>query len=61
MDNLDEVGAERQRISHEQEHEVRYWTQTLGVTKEQLTEAVRVVGPMADRVRQFLAEKRSHE
>jgi hypothetical protein len=44
------------RFDHErrhrldEEHEVRYWTQKFGCSKEQLEEAVREVGPMADDV-----------
>jgi hypothetical protein len=41
-----------------QEHEVRYWTQALGVTKEQLAEAVQQVGNSADRVREYFSKNR---
>ena len=37
-----------------QEHEVRYWTQKLGVTAEELRQAVKDVGPMAAAVEQRL-------
>jgi hypothetical protein len=47
-------GADRQRVSLEQEHEVRYWTKELGVSEQQLREAVRAVGPMVDDVRRRL-------
>ncbi|MFL1463500.1 DUF3606 domain-containing protein [Roseococcus sp. DSY-14] len=40
-----------QRISLSEAHEVAYWTKALGVTKEQLAEAVKAVGPMAKDVR----------
>ncbi|HEY1328373.1 MAG TPA: DUF3606 domain-containing protein [Casimicrobiaceae bacterium] len=43
---------DRQRIDIHQEHEVRYWTQKLGVTPDELREAVEAVGPMADAVEQ---------
>lgn len=33
------------------EHEVRYWTDAPGITREQLVAAVQEVGPMADAVR----------
>jgi hypothetical protein len=47
-------GADRKRVSLEQEHEVRYWTKELGVSEQQLREAVRAVGPMVDDVRRRL-------
>lgn len=46
--------ADRARISVEQDHEVRYWTQALDCTEEQLREAVAAVGPSVDEVRQHL-------
>lgn len=42
------------RISIEQEHEVRYWTESLGVSREELEEAVRSVGTSADHVRDYI-------
>ena len=51
-------GQDRSRISMEQEHEVRYWTQALGVTKEQLAEAVKQVGNSADKVREFFSSRK---
>ena len=50
-------GQDRTRISTEQEHEVRYWTKELGVTEEQLKEAVRVAGNQVDKVRQHLGKQ----
>ncbi len=52
-------GPDRVRISLQQEHEVRYWTQALGVTKEQLEQAVKVVGNSVEDVRKFLGDRRS--
>jgi len=43
-----------QRINVSQEYEVRDWSETLGVTPEQLKEAVRIVGPMVKDVRRHL-------
>jgi hypothetical protein len=45
---------DRARINVGQEHEVRYWTKALGVTEQQLRDAVRAVGPMAEKVRAHL-------
>jgi len=48
---------DRARISLGEEHEVRYWTQALGVTKEQLAAAVQAVGNSADRVKAHLGKR----
>jgi hypothetical protein len=57
-DNMNDRGPQdRSRISLTEEHEVRYWTQALGVTKEQLAAAVHAVGPSADRVREHLGKR----
>ena len=44
------------RINLQEEHEVRYWTQALGVTREQLAAAVQAVGVSADAVRRQLGK-----
>jgi hypothetical protein len=46
---------DQQRISLDQDHELRYWTQALGCSEEQLREAVRAVGNTASKVRTYLA------
>jgi hypothetical protein len=43
---------DRQRIDIHQEHEIRYWTEKLGVSADELRAAVEAVGPMADAVEQ---------
>jgi len=56
-DDFKQRGArDRARISLDEEHEVRYWTQKLGVTREQLEEVVRRVGHDADKVRDELGK-----
>jgi hypothetical protein len=56
-DNLQSAGPQdRARINVNEEWEVRYWTEQLGVSKEQLTELVREVGPSASAVRQRLGK-----
>jgi hypothetical protein len=37
-----------QRINMNQDHEVRYWTEKFGVSKDRLQQAVDRAGPMAD-------------
>jgi hypothetical protein len=57
-DNMTDRGPQdRARISLGEEHEVRYWTQALGVTKEQLAAAVQAVGESVDRVREHLGKR----
>jgi len=56
-DDLSNRGAQdRSRISMGEEHEVRYWTQALGVSREQLQRAVNKVGNSADAVRKELSK-----
>jgi hypothetical protein len=43
--------ADRTRINVNEEHELRYWTETLGVSRDELIRAVREVGVMASDVR----------
>ena len=54
-DNLKDRGPQdRSRISVSEEWELRYWTKELGVSEEQLREAVQKVGPSAEAVRREL-------
>jgi hypothetical protein len=50
--------GDRKRIALGEEYEVRYWTQKLGVSREQLEEAVRAVGNSADAVEEHLHKGR---
>jgi hypothetical protein len=57
-DNLQSAGPQdRARINVNEEWEVRYWTEALGVTKERLTELVKEVGPSVTAVRSRLEKK----
>jgi hypothetical protein len=47
---------DRSKISMSEEHEVRYWTKHLGVTREELQEAVDKVGNAAAAVRKELGK-----
>ncbi len=54
-DDPDKRGpADRKRIDVSQDHELRYWSEELGVTADKLREAVQRVGPMVDDVRRAL-------
>ncbi len=48
--------SDRSRISLDEDYEVRYWTNELGVSKEQLADAVKSVGNSVDKVREHLGK-----
>lgn len=49
---------DRQRINMNQEHEVRYWTNKLGVTREELQKAVDAAGSTVSAVEKQLQGSR---
>ncbi|WP_286897668.1 MULTISPECIES: DUF3606 domain-containing protein [Achromobacter] len=54
-DDLSKRGPQdRSRINVNETHELRYWTQELGVSETQLRDAVKAVGPSATAVREHL-------
>jgi hypothetical protein len=56
-DNKQDRGPQdRSRISLEEDYEVRYWTEALGVSRERLEELVRQHGNSADKVREALSK-----
>ncbi len=56
-DDLNNRGQQdRSRIAMQEPHEVRHWTEALGVTKEALQKAVDKVGNSAAAVRQELGK-----
>jgi uncharacterized protein DUF3606 len=57
MDDKNNRGtADRSRIDVNEDYEVRYWTETLGVSAERLREVVARVGTSADAVRQAVGK-----
>lgn len=55
MDNTTNRGEpDRSRISLAQQHEVAYWTKRLGVSREQLEDAVNAVGNSVEAVERHL-------
>ena len=48
---------DRQRINMSEDYEVAYWTKKWGVSREQLAEAVRRVGPMSASVAKLLGRE----
>ena len=54
-DNKAKRGSpDRKRIDMNDPDEVRHWTESLGVGKEELARAVKFAGTSADKVREFL-------
>jgi Protein of unknown function (DUF3606) len=52
------MDMDRKLISLDQDYEVRYWTEALGASKQELMEAVQAVGHSADKVRQYLQSRK---
>ena len=56
MDDLKKKGSQdRSEINMHEPHEVKYWTEELGVDKDQLQKLVDKVGNSANAVRKELA------
>ena len=56
-DDLSKRGEQdRKRINVNEQHEVRYWTQELGVSENELKQAVQSAGVMAEDVRRHLGK-----
>jgi len=49
--------ADSSRINLNEDYEVTYWTEALGITKEKLSEAVKEAGSSAKAVREYLGKK----
>ena len=49
--------ADRARINLSQENERRDWSKRLGVTEEEVTDAVHAVGNSAEKVREYVKER----
>lgn len=50
-------GQDRKRINVHEDYELRDWSESLGVTRERLKEAVGAVGDHADKVREYLKSR----
>jgi hypothetical protein len=54
-DDLRQTGRrDDERINVDQDHELSYWNSKLGVSRDQLREAVAKVGPMREAVERHL-------
>jgi hypothetical protein len=57
-DNLKQTGKpDDARINVDQDHELRYWSEKLGVSRDELKRAVQTAGPMVKDVQRRLAGK----
>lgn len=55
MDDTSKTGkADHSRINIAQEHEVQYWSGTLGASRQELLDAVTTVGPIVADVKEYL-------
>lgn len=52
-------GQDRKRVDVHQEHEVRWWTQKWGVSREELEKAVQAVGTSVNKVEEYLNKQAS--
>jgi hypothetical protein len=51
-------GQDRERINVHQDYELRDWAKSLNTTPDRIKEAVQAVGDRADKVREYLREKK---
>jgi hypothetical protein len=57
-DNLRETGKpDDSRINIEQDHELTYWSEKFGVSREEVQSAVAKAGPMVKNVREHLQRR----
>jgi hypothetical protein len=57
-DDMNKRGPrDRSRIALGEEHEVRYWTNELGVSRDELEDAVKSVGNSVSKVREHIGNK----
>jgi hypothetical protein len=55
-DNLKQTGRQDdERINVDQDHELGYWSEKLGVSRDELRKAVQAAGPMVKDVQRHLA------
>lgn len=56
-DDPKKTGLDRKLIAMDEPHEVRSWTESLGVSEQQLKAAVAAVGNSAEKVREYLRKR----
>jgi hypothetical protein len=57
-DDLNKRIRDRKRISLKEDYEVRYWSQQLGVSPQELESAVKTVGNSAEAVAEHIRSKK---
>ena len=57
-DDPKKTGLDRKLIALNEPHEVRSWTESLGVDEKTLKAAVAAVGNSAEKVREYLKKKK---
>ena len=57
-DKSQSSGQDRQRINIHQDYELRDWAKSMNTTPERIKEAVQAGGDRADKVREYLGEKK---
>ena len=55
-DDKRKQGRDRNEIALGEDYEVRYWTTELGISREELEQAVRAVGHSAEKVRAYVRD-----
>jgi hypothetical protein len=56
-DDLKQTGKpDDARINVDQEHELRYWSEQLGISRDELRKAVQMAGPIVKDVRKHLGK-----
>nr|WP_294942275.1 DUF3606 domain-containing protein [uncultured Mucilaginibacter sp.] len=55
MDNKQQVGApDRDLINVNEDYELQYWSETLGISRDELREAVKAAGTSVEKVKTYL-------
>jgi hypothetical protein len=55
MDSKQNIGApDRDRIDVNEDYELQYWSETLGVSRDELREAVKQAGTSVEKVKAYL-------
>jgi hypothetical protein len=59
-DNINARKEEKENINVHDPLELRYWSNTFGVLKDTILEAVREAGPTKDKVEKYIKDKKIH-
>jgi hypothetical protein len=59
-DNMNARKEEKEKINVHDPLELRYWSNTYGVLKDTILEAVREAGPTKDAVEKYIKDRKIH-